>query len=119
MKLDIEHVDTISVLGTTYHVFFKNKEDDIRLKDCWGYTDWTNKRIGICITKEDNLSSLADFNKFLKKVVRHEIIHAFLCESGLIDHMSGEEGHNEQFIDWFALQYQKILKVFEKLGVNE
>ena len=50
---------------------------------------------------------------FRKKVARHEIIHAFLYESGL-SHNS-EWANNEEMIDWIAIQFSKMLKAFEEI----
>ena len=44
-----------------------------------------------------------------KEVVRHEIIHAFLDESGLADYSS-----NEQLVSWIASQFPKMLKTFKE-----
>lgn len=47
----------------------------------------------------DNLES------FSNKVIRHEIVHAFFHESGLMDYCL-----DEQLVDWIALQIPKIIK---------
>lgn len=50
-----------------------------------------------------------------KENLRHEIIHAFLFESGLgfnLEHR--ESGHEETLIDWLAIQFPKILEVFKE-----
>lgn len=52
-----------------------------------------------------------------KENLRHEIIHAFLLESGLgynIEHK--EYGHEETMIDWLAIQSPKIFKAFKEAG---
>ena len=52
---------------------------------------------------------------FLDVTLRHEIIHAFLFESGL--HSCSNDikclALNEEMIDFFALQYEKINKTLE------
>lgn len=45
----------------------------------------------------------------MKEVIRHELTHAFFCESGLSDYMC-----DEQLVDWIAIQFPKMLKVFEE-----
>lgn len=42
--------------------------------------------------------------------MRHEVIHAFLCESGM-----RQWAEDEQLVDWMAAQFPKIQKVFQKL----
>ena len=52
---------------------------------------------------------------FEKKVLRHEIFHAFFGESGL--RSSSEYAEIEELIDWLAIQSPKIFKVFQELGI--
>lgn len=102
----------IDILGTEYEISFKTREDDSLLERCDGYTDKTVKKI-VVSSKEDDCE-LADFAWYQKKVLRHEIIHAFLLESGLQENFTHPEyGHDENFIDWIAVQFPKILKAFK------
>ena len=83
--------DEINVLGTTYKLIFKSEEQTCKnLKD------------------------------FKNKVIRHEILHAFLYESGLRENsnQTGAWAENEEMVDWFAIQFPKILKVYKKLGIE-
>ena len=55
----------------------------------------------------------------MKKQLRHEIVHAFLSESGLqanYEHYK-QFGHEEPIVDWFAIQSTKIFKVFKELDI--
>lgn len=54
-----------------------------------------------------------------KQVLRHEIIHAFMYESGLDTNalaLGSPWATNEEMIDWFAIQSPKIFKVYQELG---
>jgi hypothetical protein len=54
------------------------------------------------------------------ETLRHEIIHAFLSESGLNSQShipSGSWSNDEEIIDWLAIQSPKIFKVFEELDI--
>ena len=87
------------------------KENEL-LKDCDGYCDWTTKEI--IVEQEDN-GILGNMNAYINKVLRHEIIHAFLFESGLAE-CSGvvdSWANNEAMVDWIARQGQKIYKVWQ------
>ena len=102
----------IDILGTEYEISFKMREDDSLLERCDGYTDKTVKKI--IVSKKEDDCELADFVWYQKKVLRHEIIHAFLLESGLQENFTHPEyGHDETFIDWIAVQFPKILKAFK------
>ena len=55
----------------------------------------------------------------MKKQLRHEIIHAFLAESGLqtnFEHCR-QFGHDETMVDWIAIQFPKIYKVYKDVGI--
>ena len=56
---------------------------------------------------------------YFKSSLRHEIIHAFLNESGLKDNFEHvpRMGHEETMVDWIANQFPKIADVYEKLGI--
>ena len=108
----------VSVLGSNYDVYLDvNPEDDPILKDCDGYTDKTVRRI-VVVDKAEN-SDLEDWTAYRKKVLRHEIIHAFLIESGISScvkwDVQGEE-HPEAMVDWIAVQFEKIHKAFVIAG---
>lgn len=110
----------INVLGTTYTILIKSVEEDERLKDSYGLTDYCTKEIIIAddVNKETD-NSCRNLEVFKKKVIRHEIIHAFLCESGLRE-CSGNTmswAENEEMIDWFANQSPKIYKVYKELDI--
>lgn len=104
----------INVLGTPYEVFERNIEDDECLKDCDGYCDKTTKTI--VIMKENNDCNLGNFDVYKKKVMRHEIIHAFLFESGLSECWGHKTGHDETYVDWIATQFPKLLEAFREAG---
>ena len=58
-----------------------------------------------------------DFEVYEKTNLRHELIHAFLFESGLDGNSiwgNGDNDHPEQVVEWLALQFPKILKVFKE-----
>lgn len=53
-----------------------------------------------------------------KKVLRHEVIHGFLYESGLWNNSGNVEawGRSEEITDWIAIQFPKMLKAFQEVG---
>ena len=103
----------VNVLGTEYTVSVASKSEDKYLEKCDGYCDKTSKKIVVLSESDDN--ELENFGEYQKKVVRHEIIHAFLFESGLHENFRHEEwGHDETTIDWFAVQFPKMLKAFKE-----
>lgn len=106
----------VNILGTEYTVEERTVEEDSYLSNCDGYCDKTTKEIVVAKQKPDN--DLNNYEWYRKKVMRHEIIHAFLYESGLHENFEHPKqfGHEETTVDWFAVQFPKILKVFEEVG---
>ena len=45
---------------------------------------------------------------------RHEIVHAFLFESGLAE--NSEWAQNEEMVDWIAKQGPKLIKAWQEAG---
>ena len=103
----------VDVLGTIYSIIKSDKTKDVKLENLAGYCDSSVNRIVIDTFKPDNLSK-ADLEKYEKEVIRHELVHAFLIESGMGDCSWGD---NEEMVDWIALQFPKMLKAFEKINV--
>ena len=105
----------INILGTEYTITECDDKEDEILKDIDGYCDKTTKVI--CITKKTPDSNLGDWEVYRKKILRHEIIHAFLFESGLHENFEHKSfGHEETTIDWIAVQFPKMQKAFEEVG---
>lgn len=100
-----------NILGTTYKIKRKNLKD----ADVDGWFDGTSKTI---VIRKDNYNNVVNFEYLMKKQLRHEIIHAFLYESGLdcnFEHLQ-QFGHEETMVDWIAIQFPKIYEVYEEVG---
>lgn len=113
-------MNEIDVLGTTYTIRRVDWGQDacMEVNQLGGYCSFTTKEILLL-----NLKTCPDFmdepktciEALEKQTMRHEIIHAFLNESGL-RYNSAEcraWASNEEMVDWFALQMPKLLKVFK------
>lgn len=101
----------VSVLGTAYIVCFHTEEQDEKLKTNYGYCDKEAKMIVINKSLGRHYTAVT---------LRHELYHAFLYESGLDSsslHYESGWATNEEMVDWLAIQYPKIKKVFDKLGI--
>lgn len=111
----------VNILGTDWAIRFGNETDFPNLANNDGYTDTSVKEIVVDNMErhKKDVSGKKDIEAYQKQVVRHEIIHAFLAESGLdgnghnVDHWE----FNEEMVDWFAIQSPKIFKAFQRLGV--
>lgn len=105
-----------NILGEEYKVITEvSMLEDEYLQEAIGYCDSSIKKIVVAKLDTDDLGSLKNMKSHENKVIRHEIIHAFLNESGLGE--CSDWARNEEMVDFFAGQFPKMLKVFKKLDV--
>lgn len=105
---------TVKILGTKYSISLQSDKENPKLKECVGCCEQYSKEIIIQSMEDVENDTLLVNNpiEFQKKVARHEIIHAFLGESGL--RSSSEWAEIEEMVDWFAVQWHKISKVIKE-----
>lgn len=96
----------VNILGSTWTV----KPEEMKENNYDGFADPSAREIRI---RMDNTNEVGDFESLVKKQTRHEIIHAFLYESGLS--FNSDWAVNEELVDWIAIQFPKIAEVYEKL----
>ena len=109
----------VNILGSEWSVKFGNEEAYPNLAEMDGYSDFSTREIVVDDMKasQGQIEAKADLENYQKQVVRHEIIHAFLLESGLDSSSNSADSWavNEEMVDWFAIQSPKIFKVFSEL----
>ena len=99
----------VNILGTDYELCIESEKNNPKLKDCNGLCEQYSKKIIISdfeYTKGDPMT-VENFDEYRKRVIRHEIIHAFFGESGLRGNSDFAE--NEEMVDWIAIQLPKIV----------
>ena len=106
----------INVLGTTYIVGASRPNEDKNLVNVDAYCDHTTKRIVINDDYAEG-ATIGNPEYYMKKVLRHEVIHAFMYESGLDEQATFDDEHFEQMVDWIAIQHEKLHAIYEELGV--
>lgn len=102
---------TVDVLGTKYTITESNRIEDNNLENNDGYCDFSTKKI-VIDTFKNTPGSMEDLEKYRKQVIRHELVHAFLFESGLD---ASSWGKNEEIVDWIAIQSLKLFEAFMKV----
>ena len=103
----------MNILGSEWNVEYHNADSDPILDGRDGYTDPSVNLIVLANKRKDD--DVLDFKEIQKRCLRHEIIHAFLFESGLGSNFEHSQyGHEETMIDWIAIQFPKILGVFKE-----
>lgn len=114
----------VDVLGTKYTIKRVNAGEDEYMEKMsfGGYCDGCRKDIVILNVKtcpgfEDEPEAIIKDRE--NETLRHELIHAFLNESGLQHNSHIPEkawAKNEEMVDWFAIQLPKIFKAFKEVG---
>lgn len=111
----------VNILGSEWNVKFGNEKEYPNLTNVDGYTDLSTREIVVddMEASQGQIGAKADLESYQKQVVRHEIIHAFLLESGLDSNSNSADSWavNEEMVDWFAIQSPKIFKVFNEYGL--
>lgn len=114
----------LNILGTEYTIIVKKYDEDetFERRSIDGYCDDWTKQIVVCDMstykgwEHEPPKTIAAAQK---ETMRHEIVHAFLSESGLGDSALSPDcawAKNEEMVDWFALQGHKIFKAWQEAG---
>ena len=111
----------LDILGTKYAVNrYRYRDKPIfEKRSIDGYCDSIEKEIAIVDLHshpayEDESEEYC--RKAEKMTLRHEIVHAFFNESGLMDsslQYTGGWAKNEEMVDWVAAQFGKIMECFK------
>jgi len=116
----MNRVEKVVVLGTEYKITFDDADD----KELGG-----KLRMGYCFidAREIHIADLETSDEWKKEskeskdrctrgILRHELVHAFLAESGLWGSTNkvSSWAMNEEMVDWIALQFPKLLKAFQE-----
>ena len=106
----------INVLGTEYTILFDVPDEEMP-EGADGCMDHSIRTIKIGKFEQDR-NSVRDLSEYRRKVLRHEIIHAFFYESGMWNNSGVSDcwGMDETITDWIAIQFPKMLKAFEEAG---
>lgn len=110
----------VNVLGTKYEIVHLPHD---KMEDGYGgFCDPDLKRIEIVKLetfdewKNESKEKIAAREKLF---LRHEIVHAFLNESGIMDnagHIDVSWAKNEEMVDWVAIQGKKIYEAWREAG---
>lgn len=112
---------SVKILGTLYKLNLNIPyTKDPSLMGRFGYCDMAEKKIVVADIKTvpgwEEATEVGVEHAF-NDTLRHEVIHAYLIESGLNGSANEVDcwARNEEMVDWIAIQFPKILKTFEEL----
>lgn len=105
----------INILGSEWNLLYQTEEEEPRLKDKDGFCDVSIRTL---VIEKNMQGELGDMGCYARKVLRHEIVHAFLFESGLWEcsHSVDAWAQDEEMTDWIANQGPKIYKAWQDAG---
>ena len=113
--------DKITVLGQNYKILLHTLDEDPKLHEWNGYHEPWSKKIVIdselAEETKKNPIGVENVDAYIRQIYRHEIMHAFFCESGITYRYSKDE--EDFLVDWIARMYPKMKKIFDELGVSE
>lgn len=101
----------IDILGTQYTLTFVDAAKDQRMVGD-GYCDTSTKELVVDKMNDESPTKKQDIESYKRGVVRHEIVHAYLHESGLDVNC---EWVTEAMVDWIALQMPKLIKTMQEV----
>lgn len=105
---------TVNILGTDYEIITQTEEENPKLNGAYGLCEMYSHKIVLRDIKEEP-NFYENLEAFKRKVVRHEVVHAFFAESGLRN--NSDYAENEELVDWIAIQFPKMVKVMSELNV--
>ena len=86
----------IDILGTEYEIIQQSELENPKLINANGLCEFWAKKI-VLDKRNPEAQDYENIEAFNKKVLRHEVIHAFFGESGLTQYMD-----DELLTDWLA-----------------
>lgn len=101
----------VNILGQDYEIIQSTKATNPKLLDCDAYVEFYSKKIVLGeITK--GIEAIENIELYEKEVLRHEIVHAFLHESGM-----SEWAEDEVLVNFIAIQIHKLSNIFKELEI--
>lgn len=110
----------VNILGTEWTIKFGSEEDFPSLNGIDGYADSSTKEIVVDNMEKSKgqVGAKGDLDAYQKECLRHELVHAFMAESGLEHNFEHKPiGIEETMVDWIAIQSPKMFKVFQELDI--
>ena len=100
----------LDILGTKYNICLDDRGINPRFENKVGYCDMFNSEICVDTSINDsrNLDNTKNISEVNRKILRHELTHAFFYESGLEEYC-----RDEILVDFIAVQIKKLMNIIE------
>lgn len=101
----MEKIGKVDILGQPYDIYETSEEGNPKMEDANAYVELYSKKIILNddLMKNEDGRKVERLDLFKQKVIRHELIHAFLHEAGMSKYV-----YDEDLVDWLAFQIPKI-----------
>lgn len=117
--------NSVNILGTEYAIKIKKISEDETLKSNGWSAYCANLTHEIVLSDKSEEKYYPDYSEEEKELadkkdLRHELIHAFLNESGLQSDTFTNDGgwaQCEEMVDWISIQFSKIYAVYKELDL--
>lgn len=106
----------VNILGVEYEIIKEVNQEKCVNNNANGMCEFYDKKI-LLDNWEESKETFLNANECKNITLRHEIIHAFLFESGLAYNSKDNWALNEEMVDWIAIQFPKLLKAFRDVEV--
>ena len=101
----------VNILGTYYEIIEQTSEENPKLDDANGICEiWSKKIVLDADMIEPHKMLVEDPEQYKSKVLRHEIVHAFFAESGVLNYCN-----DEGLVDYLAVQLPKMVKAMNEV----
>lgn len=111
---------SINILGTEYvlHICPESKDERFGNFGCTGFCDHSTKELFVSnfIEFKNKDISVSDIRYVIRTSIKHEMVHAFMYESGLGEDWEHKDvGQEETVVDWIARQLDKMNTAADKV----
>lgn len=104
----------VDILGSKWNIIHTDEKNYDADAEC----DYTNKTITIWQGNFD-MYTYAKPMEHYNRILRHELLHAYLFECGCGNEItSNVNNHDEFIIDWFARMWPRIKKTYKQLNIG-
>lgn len=120
MSDEVEDIKKVNIMGNEWTI--RIVPDDPAFETAQGLTDDGSKIIKVqAVQTTDDPLAYGLHSQYIdqKRIIRHEIVHAYLFECGLANSSSPADNWavNEEMIDWFARIGPRITETWKELKV--
>ena len=101
-----------NILGQDYEILYQTEKENPKLETCNGLCECYSKEIIINKDTQETDGTYSNFQAWKDKTLRHEIIHAYFQEMGMMEYCN-----DETLVDLLAHQIPKMIKTFKELKI--